>query len=121
MAKLFTISHSVSWRITLFSFFFPNAFSNAFKFKDSSRVNSSFIVEFTEDNLIFYTGQMFFAEDVEDGKQSDTSVDVTYTSVCHARLRLFQSQIRSFSSSPLVCFAVPKITVIICKQHFFIR
>ena len=34
---------------------------------------------------------MFFAEDVEDGRQSVISVDETHSSICHAMLKLFQS------------------------------
>ena len=46
---------------------------------------------------------------VEDGKKSDTAVDVTYSNVCHARLKLFQSQIDIFFI-PSGGFSIPKIT-----------
>ena len=70
MAKLFSLTHSVSQHQT--SVFF--AYSNTLKFSECSRTRRASLWTLKRKIQSFIpVGQQFFTEEVEDGKQSDTT------------------------------------------------
>ena len=101
MAKLFIITHSVCWRVV--SVFL--SYSNTFFWKNSSLWTWKRTIQ-----LSIPGGQQFCDKDVGDGQQSDTSVDVTHSSVCRAKLKLFQS-VRN--EKPWTNFLNPR------KRHYY--
>ena len=70
-------------------FFF--AYSNTFKFSESSRIKESFIVDLIEDNSNMNTCGPTVLCRIRDEQRADVSVDATHSRVCNTRLNVVPS------------------------------